>query len=122
MIIKLVLTAALAFCFFYGLTQKGRSTAISTSVLVVSVLGIYFVWFPQTTSAIAHFMGVGRGTDLVLYVWVILSLVVALSLHLKFNAQLELITELTRHIALREARHEPFLDRGPSTDSDSEGT
>jgi hypothetical protein len=49
---------------------------------------------------VAEFVGVGRGADLVLYLWVCISLIVLLNLHLKLRAQHELITKLARSIAM----------------------
>src|SRR5262245_13467884 len=41
---------------------------------------------------LAELVGIGRGVDLILYVWVCLSLIVVLNLHLKLRTQMELIT------------------------------
>ncbi len=51
--------------------------------------------------------GVGRGVDLVLYIWVCITLIVLLNLHLKLRTQMELITVLARTIALADARSGP---------------
>jgi hypothetical protein len=54
-------------------------------------------------------VGIGRGADLILYTWACLSLLVVLNLHLKLRTQLELITVLTRSVALSSV--EPALMR-----------
>ena len=101
--IQLILTGALMLCAWYGLVQQSPSRAISGVILLISVLGVYFVWLPDHATTIAQYLGVGRGADLVLYVWVVLSLAILLNLHLKLTAQLQLITALARHVALQEA-------------------
>ena len=65
--------------------------------------GLYFVWLPSHATWLASLVGIGRGVDLILYVWVIISLLVMLNLHLKLRAQMELITVLTREIAIANA-------------------
>ncbi len=58
------------------------------------------MWFPAHATVLAELAGVGRGVDLIIYVWVVISLLIVLNLHLKLRAQMELITELAREIAL----------------------
>jgi hypothetical protein len=48
-------------------------------------------------------VGIGRGVDLILYTWVVISLIMLLNLHLKLRSQLELITLLARKIAIADA-------------------
>jgi small membrane protein len=69
----------------------------------VSLIGFYFVWIPSHATRVAELVGIGRGADLVLYVWVCISLVVLLNLHLKLRTQHELLTQLARSIALANA-------------------
>ncbi len=53
---------------------------------------------------LAELVGIGRGVDLMLYIWVCLSLIVLLNLHLKLRTQMELITTLAREIAIAAAK------------------
>jgi hypothetical protein len=43
--------------------------------------GLYFVWLPAHASWLATFAGIGRGVDLILYVWLVISLIMFLDLH-----------------------------------------
>ena len=60
--------------------------------------------FPTHASRLAALVGIGRGVDLILYLWVVISLIVLLNLHLKLRAQMEVITVLAREIAIANAR------------------
>ena len=51
----------------------------------------------------AGLLGIGRGADLIMYLWVCISLNLLLSLHLKLRRQQETITKLVRHVALANA-------------------
>lgn len=100
MIIKLLLSAALASIGLYAVAQR-RTTRLFHGVMVFLVIaGAYFVWFPDHTTQIANALGVGRGADLLLYCWVVISLLLIVSLHLRLRRHLVLITDLARRIAL----------------------
>ena len=43
-----------------------------------------------------------------IYIWVCITLIVLLNLHLKLRTQMELVTALARTIALAEARAQPI--------------
>lgn len=94
----------------YAWMEYARSPIVALLSLLVSLAGLYFVWFPSRSTQVAEFVGVGRGADLILYVWVCFSLIVLLNLHLKLRKQHELITALARSIALAGARSHPAPD------------
>ena len=59
---------------------------------------------PEHSTQLAELVGIGRGVDLILYIWVCLSLIVVPNLHLKLRTQMELITVLARKLALADAQ------------------
>jgi small membrane protein len=71
---------------------------------VVVATGSFFVWVPDRTTEIAAALGVGRGADLILYLWVVLTLAVILVLYLKVIQLARRITVLTRALAIAHAR------------------
>ena len=100
MIARALLSLLLCCVLVYAWVEYRRSPVIALSSVVASLAGIYFVWVPSHSTLVAEFVGVGRGADLVLYLWVCISLIVLLNLHLKLRAQRELITKLARSIAM----------------------
>jgi hypothetical protein len=102
MIIQVLLTLGLLVLIPYGYAQRTTSRAIPAVMTTIGVVGLYFVWLPEHANDVAHFVGVGRGADLVLYCWIIISLIVALNLHVVARSNLQLITALARHIALSD--------------------
>ena len=103
MIAQFLLTALLAGVLLYAWTAYRRAPVIGLLSVLGGLTGLYFVWLPSHASRVAAWMGVGRGVDLILYVWVGISLIVLLNLHLKLRAQNEIITSLARAIALSDA-------------------
>jgi hypothetical protein len=103
MIAQIVLSLLLGIVLLYAWAQYRRSPIVTVLSCVVSLIGFYFVWIPSHATRVAELVGIGRGADLVLYVWACISLVVLLNLHLKLRTQHELLTQLARSIALANA-------------------
>jgi hypothetical protein len=104
MIAQLGLSVLLLAVVGYAWTQYSLAPAIGLVSMLVAAAGLYFVWLPEHASLIAEMVGIGRGVDLILYVWVIISLIVMLNLHLKLRSQMVLITTLSRKIAIANAQ------------------
>ena len=100
MIAQLILSIMLAGILLYAWMEYRRSPVIALSAVLAACGGLYFVWFPAHATLLAAAVGVGRGVDLIIYVWVIISLLVVFNLHLKLRSQMELITGLAREIAI----------------------
>ena len=104
MIAQLVLTALLLAILLYAWTEYRRAPAIGLLAMLAALTGLYFVWIPAHATWLAELVGIGRGVDLILYVWVVISLIVLLNLHLKLRVQREMITVLARELAIANAR------------------
>jgi hypothetical protein len=113
MIAQFILSALLAAVLVYALTQWRRSRVVASLAVLSALVGLYLVWVPSEATALAQWAGIGRGVDLILYLWVVISLLILLNLHLKIRAQTELITTLARSIALNQTK-EPM---GGNTDA-----
>ena len=103
MIAQLLLTAMLCGVVLYASKTYRQAPLIGLLAVAAALSGLYFVWLPSHATWLAELAGIGRGVDLILYVWVVISLIMLLNLHLKLRSQLELITLLARKIAIAEA-------------------
>jgi hypothetical protein len=117
MIAQVVLTLLLGGLLLYAVKEARKSPAVGAMTVVAAMAGLYVVWLPHHASIVAEWAGIGRGADLILYVWAALSLIIMLNLHLKVRGQLELMTGLARAVALLTARHATMASRldKPST-------
>ena len=104
MIAQLILSVLLGGILLYAWIEYRRAPVIGLLSVFAAVTGLYFVWMPAHATWLAGLVGIGRGVDLILYVWVVISLIVLLNLHLKLRAQNELITVLARELAIANAR------------------
>ena len=101
---QIVLSILMAGVLLYAGNERRRSPVVAWASIVAAIAGLYFTWVPDHATFLAHWTGIGRGVDLVLYVWVCITLIVLLTLPLKLRPQMELVTVLARTIALAEAK------------------
>jgi small membrane protein len=69
-------------------------------LLVITASGIVLVIYPDLASWIANRLGIGRGTDLLLYLFVVLGLFFAVTITSEIKRLQRQVTELVRYIAL----------------------
>jgi hypothetical protein len=103
MIIKVVLIVALllAAMFAYRAGKGAGSLAARRSGLVlVMAASTIAVLAPDLVSQVANLVGVGRGTDLVLYGFVVASIFVWIGLYRRLHEMEERFVDLARQIAL----------------------
>lgn len=106
MIIKLILIAALTLAALYLVSGKrsALSLLMRRSITLATIgLGIGAVLFPAAVTAVAQAVGVGRGTDLVLYVLAVSFLFVSIALYMRLAQLHDRHVELARRVALLEA-------------------
>ena len=103
MIAQAIFSLLLCSVLVYSWAESRRSPAVALLSFIAGLAGLYFVWMPSHSTHVAEFIGIGRGADLVMYLWICISLIVLLNLHLKLRSQHELITALARAIALANA-------------------
>ena len=116
MIYQVSIIAALVLLLAYAYTQRRRVPLLSAALIGLSVAGLVLAFLPDRANQVAAYVGIGRGADLVLYVFVVISLAAILNLHLRLRAQQESLTELARSLALlsvrRQQHHLPVGDEG----------
>jgi hypothetical protein len=108
-IIKLILVATLglaAVMLIRGRRSPLRLLMRRSLTLGAIGVGVLAVLFPESTTRVAGLVGVGRGTDLVLYALCVAFLFVTIALYLRLNEMHDRYVELARRLALHEALHD----------------
>ena len=102
----LIIVILIAFAVVLVLPARGsRSSAIRRLVLLCTVfVAVLAVAFPSFLSDVAGFLGVGRGTDLLLYGFIVVLLGNMLSQSRYRRIQEQNVTELARREAIRTAQ------------------
>lgn len=102
MIAQVVFTLLLIAVMLAAFAQLRQIPVVGGLVICAALFGAYIVWMPDHATYLANLVGIGRGADLVLYVWVLISSAILLLLYLNLREQLHLITALARRMALSD--------------------
>ncbi|HET6151863.1 MAG TPA: DUF2304 domain-containing protein [Marmoricola sp.] len=119
MIIKFLLIAAALGFGFLMLRRPTLANATAARRLLGALFvlaGIVAVLMPNAVTNVANLVGVRRGTDLVLYILVMLFLFVSISLYQRVHALDQHVTDLTRHLALLDDPRAGSIDLEPGED------
>ena len=109
MIIKILLVAALGCAVLFAMRTQARGNHLAVRRIAAvgfMVAGALAVLLPETTTTVANWVGVGRGTDLLLYVLVVAFLFVTIGLHQRLHALERRFVDLARAMALMQAESE----------------
>lgn len=107
MLFQFILIAIIIVITVFALrsTPGEKSLAIKRlSALIFLAAAVSAILFPQLLSAAAKVLGIGRGTDLLLYVFVVAGLLFAvMTIRAKARSDAR-VTDLARAVALIEAK------------------
>lgn len=100
----LILAAVLLFVLFLRRSQTARLQAFKRiGFLLFCVFGVLAVLKPDVMTWLANRVGVGRGTDLLLYMLTVIFGFFALNTYLRFKDTEKRLTRLARAMAIRDA-------------------
>jgi hypothetical protein len=106
MLIQLILVLAVLIVLFV-FVRSSNAVYVQASKRIALVLfalaNVYAVMRPDDLTTVAHALGVGRGTDLVLYALVVAFMAGMFSMYQRFRVVDRRYTELARTVAIREA-------------------
>ena len=77
MIIQYILTAGVCLCLLHAFNQI-RLWPVSLGIAMAAAFGLIIIWYPEVANSLAELVGVGRGADLLLYSWIVISMFVIL--------------------------------------------
>ncbi|MDB5177130.1 MAG: hypothetical protein JWN75_798 [Candidatus Saccharibacteria bacterium] len=109
MIIQIILVAVLIFLIVGFLKSRttSRTKAYKKILLILFVVSaIVVVIFPDITTYVAHFLGIGRGADLLLYGITVVMIFVLLNNYIKDREEQKRFVILSRKVAILEAEIE----------------
>jgi hypothetical protein len=104
MIIQIILSSCFFFIALYGVAHLRKIKLVSTGMILLSVVAIYFIWNPGITNTLANLIGIGRGADLMMYCFLVFVIFQLIVLHVKLHTQTMLLTKLARRVAIEGAK------------------
>jgi hypothetical protein len=105
--IQVLVIAAVMSLLVFLLRSRGSIQTrawVKVGYVVFVIAGIYAVLRPEDTTVLANWLGVGRGTDLMLYLLIVAFAFTTLSTYLHFKDVELRYTALARAIALESAQ------------------
>jgi len=116
-IVSVLLTFIVVLTVYVGSHRLSGLTTVT--ILGIAMVGISMVVVPGVASNIAAMLGVGRGTDLLLYFSVIAGLFVTAHFYFRTKSLEAQLIELARALSLREAEDALYYDERPVLRSSS---
>lgn len=98
----LLITVIVLIAVYFFIRLHNSILDILLLLLMVST-GIIFIIFPDTTTAIAHKLGVGRGVDLVFYLSIVIFWFIIIKLYTRIRKLEKIVTDVVRKDTLSEA-------------------
>ena len=103
MIIRFLMIAGLATIGWLVFLRRNKLPIHIVVVFALMAAGAWAVMFPEGTDDIANYVGVGRGVDLITYLFEITALFVLIHYYTKFVEIQRQVTDLTRELAILRA-------------------
>ncbi len=100
----IALIGLLVALFFHDFVSLQRNRRLLLVQLVVFAIGGWLIVYPEVARRLAHFVGIGRGVDFVLYPLVIWLVRESLLSRRRRHEEQERVTELVRALAASGAR------------------
>jgi len=101
--IQILLIIGIIIIFLYYVLRFRNALFDLLLLISFSLLGIFFILFPEKTNLIAHKLGVGRGADLLFYSCIIFFLFIIIKLFARLRRLEEKLTEMVRQQAKSDA-------------------
>lgn len=102
-IVALPLIALIVLATVIQISRRRLAARFGFAWMVLWVAAAVSIADPEILVRAAHFLGIGRGADLVLYLSVIFSFLAFFITYLRFRRVEEQLTTIVRHIAIRDA-------------------
>lgn len=104
--IKIILVLSFLGLLGWGFRNRARvglRAGMRVIALVLTGLAIVSVIQPSITTKIANKVGVARGTDLVLYIFIVIFAATSIGTYFRFRAQERRLVDIVRAMAIRDA-------------------
>lgn len=103
MTIQLIISGLLAGILIFTLIQQHIGQFLRFTMFTSISTGLVVTWMPELANSIANHLGVGRGADLLFYLWILVSMLALFTVYLALKKKDEQITDLTRALAIHIA-------------------
>jgi len=103
--IQYILIVLLLLLLVFFERKLKKSLGIKLLFAGVMLAALTFTIFPDASTVIANYLGIGRGVDLIIYLSLLALLCCCMLLYLRLVKLERTLTELVRQQSLREQKH-----------------
>jgi small membrane protein len=102
-IIQVILSVGVLLICFYSYRRLRSSYLDAILILLFMAAGLAFIFFPELSNRAAHFLGVGRGADMIFYISILFFAFLIMKLYAKTRKLEQMITKIIRDESLKSA-------------------
>ena len=102
-IVTLPILAAMILATAVAMSRRRLAVRSGVVWIALWVAASVAILDPDILARLATFLGIGRGVDLVLYVSLLVFFIAFFVVYLRFRRIEEQLTEIVRHLAIRDA-------------------
>ena len=106
-IVTLPLIAAMVLATAIQIGRRRLAARFGVAWIALWIAAAAGIADPDVLVRIAHFLGIGRGADLVLYLSILFMFAAFFVVYLRFRRIDEQMTKIVRHLAIRDAERPP---------------
>lgn len=100
MIAQIILALILLVPLVYVQLQSSSPRSVKLLITMTVLAGEYLILFPGHSGVVAAYVGIGRGVDLIMYIWLIVSFAMIISLFFSLRMVNQDLIRLSQQIAL----------------------
>lgn len=102
-VIQILLIAGVLLLAVYSYRLFRSSYLDAILIILFLGTGVFFIFFPDTTTKVAHLLGVGRGADMIFYLSILFFAFLILKLYAKVRKLQQEVTTLVRKESIDKA-------------------
>jgi len=101
--IQVILLSGIVLLAIYAYRKLRSSNLDAILIILFFATGVFFVLFPDTTTKIAHWAGVGRGVDMLFYLSILFFGFLIIKLYTKLRKLEQEVTSIVRKESIDNA-------------------
>lgn len=102
-IIQVILSFGILLVGVYSYRRLRSSYLDAILIFGFVLIGLLFVFFPELSNKVAHFVGVSRGADMIFYISIVFFAFIVMKLYAKIRKLEATITDIVRKESIKGA-------------------
>lgn len=100
---KIILLIPFLLILLFFLFKPKEKLFIRVFIFTISILAIGFIMFPSVTNVVANALDIGRGADLIVYIYIVFSFFAIIYLYTKVRYLTQTSTDIIRELSITKS-------------------